>query len=293
MTTWLTPVEIPVRPWFADHCFNGRVVLPAVETMLLLAGEVARSFPELDIRVMDGVRFGRFLELPPAGSVVSALVEWKKLEDGSLCVKLLSRVQLKHMTRLQEHGEIYFSPIRRQRRDSLVITDHSGGAEETRISARRIYGELVPFGPGYHTLQGELHLGATSARGILQAPVCGRGEGIAARVGSPFPLDGAFHAACVLGQRSVNFVPFPVGFARRIILQPTRPGGRYDTRVELRIRTQEELVFDLSITDERHEVCESVTGLRMRDVSSGTIRPPEWMKAPDEKLGGICDRPIL
>jgi len=292
MTTWLTPVEIPVRPWFADHCFNGRVVLPAVETMLLLAGEVARNFPELDIRVMDGARFGRFLELPPPGSVVLALVEWQKLEDGSLGVKLLSRVQLKHMTRLQEHGEIHFSPARRQKPDSLVITDHADSAE-TRISARRIYGELVPFGPGYHTLQEDLVLGATSAQGIVQAPAFGGNEAIADKAGSPFPLDGAFHAACVLGQRTVNFVPFPVGFARRIILQPTRPGGRYDTRVELIARTQEELVFDLSITDERHEVCESVTGLRMRDVSGGAIRPPEWIKAPVENLGGIGDRPIL
>jgi hypothetical protein len=291
MTTWRTPVEIPVRPWFADHCFNGRVVLPAVETMLLLAGEVARSFPELDIRVMDGVRFGRFLELPPPGNVVSALVEWQKLEDGSLGVKLLSRVQLKSMTRLQEHGEIYFSPARRQRPDSCVLMGLADGAE-TRISARRIYRELVPFGPGYHTLQGELHLGATGARGILQAPVYG-GGGIAARVGSPFPLDGTFHAACVLGQRLVNFVPFPVGFVRRIISQPTRPGGRYETRVVLRARTEEELVFDLSITDEHQEVYESLTGLRMRDVSGGTIRPPEWMKTPDKKLGGICDRPIV
>jgi len=292
MTTWRTPVEIPVRAWFADHYFNGRVVLPAVETMLLLAGEVDRSFSGFDIRVMDGARFGRFLELPPPGSVVPALVEWQKLEDGSLGVKLLSRVQLKHMTRLQEHGEIHFSPVRRQRRKFPVVTDHADGVE-TRISALQIYGELVPFGPGYHTLQEDLVLGATSARGIVQAPAFGGNDAIADTVGSPFPLDGAFHAACVLGQRSVNFVPFPVGFTRRIISQPTRPGGRYHTRVELIARTREELVFDLSITDERHEVCESVTGLRMRDVSGGTIRPPEWIKAPVESLGGIGDRPIL
>lgn len=277
MTTWRTSVEIPVRPWFADHCFNGKVVLPAVETMLLLAGEVAGSFPELDIRVMEGVRFGRFLELPPEGNVVSALVEWKKLEDGALGVKLLSRVRLKSMTRLQEHGEIHFSPVRPERRASLAAPDSAPDAG-VRISARRVYQELVPFGLGYHTLQDELILGATSVRGILQAPAFGGNDAIAEKAGSPFPLDGAFHAACVLGQRSVNFVPFPVGFARRVIVKPTRPGARYGVWVEQRTRTHEELVFDLSITDERHEACESVTGLRMRDVSGGTIRPPEWIK---------------
>ena len=28
------PVEIPVQPWFFDHRFGGRAVLPAVETLL-------------------------------------------------------------------------------------------------------------------------------------------------------------------------------------------------------------------------------------------------------------------
>jgi len=78
MTSDLTAVAIPVQPWFADHCFNGKAVLPAVETMLLLAAEVAAAHPEIDLRVMTNVRFSRFLEIPAESSRVEALLECRK-----------------------------------------------------------------------------------------------------------------------------------------------------------------------------------------------------------------------
>jgi hypothetical protein len=82
----------------------------------------------------------------------------------------------------------------------------------------------------------------------------------------------------VLGQRHADFVPFPVGFARRLIARPTQPGGSYLTRVELVSRTRDELVFNLKIFDGRGEEYEAVTGVRMRDVSGGKIKPPAWIK---------------
>ena len=103
-------------------------------------------------------------------------------------------------------------------------------------------------------------------------------DGVREHLGSPFPLDGAFHAACVLGQRSADFVPFPVGFDRRIILRPKQPGSSYNTRVELLSRTRDELLFDLHIFDDTGQVYERVTGVRMRDVSGGKIKPPEWIR---------------
>ncbi|HDK44497.1 MAG TPA: hypothetical protein ENG91_08130, partial [Desulfobacteraceae bacterium] len=110
MTTSLTPVAIAVRPWFGDHCFGGRIVLPAVETMLLLAAEVKRSCPEIDVRVMEDVRFAKFLEIPPGSTTVAALVECSRNDNGALCARLFSRVRFKAMTRLKEHGEILFPP---------------------------------------------------------------------------------------------------------------------------------------------------------------------------------------
>jgi len=73
-------------------------------------------------------------------------------------------------------------------------------------------------------------------------------------------------------------VPFPVGFDRRVIINPTQPGGSYRTRVQLLSRSREELLFDLQIFDDQGHIFERVTGMRMRDVSGGKIKPPEWMQ---------------
>lgn len=278
MTTWRIPVAIDVRPWFADHCFDGKVVLPAVETMALLAAEVAGNHPEIDGLVMNNVRFARFLEIPEGSIHIAALIECNQHENGSIYAKLLSRRPGQTMTRLQEHGEILFSPAGEKQTPVFEFDREPQTAPAMMIPAEQVYRELVPFGPGYHTLQGDLHLGDKVAWGRLQAPVVAISDRVRECIGSPFPLDGAFHAACVLGQRTVDFVPFPVGFDRRIIIHPTQPGVSYCTTVELLSLTSDELLFDLHIFNDQGQVFESVTGLRMRDVSGGKIKPPEWMK---------------
>ena len=279
MTSDLTAVAIPVQPWFVDHCFNGKAVLPAVETMLLLAAEVAAAHPEIDLRVMTNVRFSRFLEIPAESSRVEALLECRKNEDGSVHAKLLSRRQSKAMARLQEHGEILFLPAGKNDPPSAEWLAEPPAAPEIMIPAEQVYRELVPFGPSYHTLQETLYLSSQFAWGRLQAPALPQApHQVSNSLGSPFPLDGAFHAACVLGQRAADFVPFPVGFARRIIIRPTQPGGSYRTRVQLLSRSKDELLFDLQIFDDLGHIFECVTGIRMRDVSGGTIKPPEWMQ---------------
>jgi hypothetical protein len=281
MTSNRTAVAIPVQPWFADHCFNGKIVLPAVETMLLLAAEVAATHPEIDPRVMAKVSFARFLEIPAGSSRVEGLLECRQNEDGSVHAKLLSRRQGKAMTRLQEHGEILFAPAGKNDAPAPMaecVPEPPATAEMT-IPAEQVYRELVPFGPSYHTLQETVQLCGQVAWGSLKAPAFSHApDPVRDSLGSPFPLDGAFHAACVLGQRAADFVPFPVGFDRRIISRPTQPGGSYRTRVQLLSRTKDELLFDLRIFDDQGHIFESVTGIRMRDVSGGKIKPPAWMR---------------
>ncbi len=278
MTTSLAPVEITVQPWFADHCFGGKIVLPAVETMLLLAATVKRSCPEIDIRIMEDVRFANFLEIPPGSTTVAALVECRRNANGSICAKLLSRVQFKTMTRIKQHGEILFPPAAKSNRADTAISPAPLTGPVTEVAAARIYRDLVPFGPAYHTLQETLFLSGQGAWGKLKAPALPVGGSMQEIIGSPFPLDGALHAACVLGQRSVDFVPFPVELGRRIISRPTQAGGSYITRVVPVARTNDELVFDLGIFDNEGQIYETVTGVRMRDVSRGTIKPPAWLK---------------
>lgn len=266
-------VDICVRPWFADHCVNGRAVLPAVESMLLLAAGIAGENPDIDIRVMEDVRFRKFLEIPGGSARVAVLVEYEREENGSVRARLLSRVRRSVMTRLQEHGSILFSPGRTAGPLAADIVPSPLAGPVTRVSAREVYRELVPFGPSYQTLQDSLHLSGEEAWARLLAPCLDFAGQVGQILGSPFPLDGAFHAACVLGQRAAGFTPFPVGFGRRIIIKPTRAGASYFTRVNLVSRQPDELVFDLCIFDQQGTVYESVTGLTMRDVSGRAGRP--------------------
>ena len=87
------------------------------------------------------------------------------------------------------------------------------------------------------------------------------------------------HAACVWGQRFSGIVPFPVGFEKRIIYQKTKKGAVYLGRVVPVKVNHESLIFDAWIYDLDGIMCESISGIQMRDVSQGRLRPPDWIKA--------------
>ncbi len=57
------PVEIRIRPYMADHKFEGKAVLPAVEAMQLLAASTQAYLPDTDIRFIANARFDKFLYL--------------------------------------------------------------------------------------------------------------------------------------------------------------------------------------------------------------------------------------
>lgn len=267
------PCRVHIEPWLKDH-FVGKdkkIVLPAVETMLLLAAECTAAHPEADIRVMEDVRFGKFLEIPAAAAAVPALIEASTCQRGRIRLKLLSHIQFKAMARIKEHGDVYFSAEKALLEFSEV--DPAPPAKPlAELTAAYIYRHLVPFGPHYRTLQDTLYLTDREAWGRLRAPELPFTYPVQERLGSPFPLDGAMHAACVLGQRLVDFVPFPVGFAKRSITRPTRPGDSYLTRVTLTEQGRDELVFDLQIFNNYGQLYETVEGLRMRDVGAAVRR---------------------
>jgi hypothetical protein len=261
------PCTIGVRPWFHDHSVGGTIVLPAVETMLLLAANCATILPEIDVRVMEDVSFGKFLEIPPDAATVAAMIECSAGADGRVQARLLSHVQLGAMARIKEHGALFFPPAGRLAPQPLQDIDPAPPTgPATEIDTHRLYREMVPFGPHYRTLQETLYLTHNEAWGRLRAADLPFIDPVQKIIGSPFPLDGAMHAACVLGQQYEDFPPFPVRFARRIISRPTQPGATYLTRVTMTSRTRDELLFDLAIFSEEGLLYESVTGLRMRDV---------------------------
>ncbi len=42
--------------------------------------------------------------------------------------------------------------------------------------------------------------------------------------------------------------------------------------------SREPLIFDAWIYDQNGTICESILGLRMRDITRGRMRPPQWIK---------------
>jgi hypothetical protein len=266
MTSGPVPIQIPVQSWFRDHSFGGKTVLPAVETMCLLAAEVKAAFPGRDVWNMTDGSFSRFLELPARAAAVEGLIDCRQDENGTIHACLLSRVQFKGMARIIEHGAVTL-PAQDDEK-AAVISPSFPDDVTTELKAERLYREMVPFGPAYQTLQDTLFLSEREAWGRLKAPEFSFADG-AGELGSPFPFDGALHAACVHGQQFVDFIPFPVGFERRVISTPTRPGGEYITKVILVDKGTHELIFDLAIFGHAEQLFETVTGIRMRRVGQG------------------------
>jgi Polyketide synthase dehydratase N-terminal domain len=263
-------VQIPVRPWFADHRFNGKVIFPAVETMLLLAETAVGISPDVSVQTMADARFLKLLEIPKDAKLLDVLIEYEQKADGMECT-LLSKMQFKKISRIREHAALYFCNTSEKIPAVARVKEEGGGA---RIDAARIYRELVPFGNTYRSIVGEVHLLKNTAVARLQATKVAGQQRMETVLGSPFPLDGAMHVACVLGQCLADFVPFPVAFRKRVIHSPTVAGGSYLTTVQLISQTANELVFDLSIFDREGAPCETVKGLTMRDVTAGLIKPP-------------------
>jgi len=249
-------INYEVEPWLHDHALGGRAVLPAVHSLELLARTVRREIPACRVQTMADGRFPRFLELPPDSSRLQLIVELAKLDADRVRGSLCSRKQLGRMSRLVEHARVIFGgpagePPRRPTPEGARLF----------LDAAEVYREKVPFGPGFQSLTGPVNLGRDQVWGRVQALVHGQ----AGLLGSPFPLDGAMHAACVLGQELVDYIPFPVGFTRRKLLRPTAPGRAYDFIAWLTGRDGDGLIFDLLLLD-GEQVMENVTGLVMRKV---------------------------
>ncbi len=266
------PLTLAVQPWFHDHFIGDKTVLPAVEAMLLLAAQVLELYPGTDIRRMQDVTFGKFLEIPRGVTSLKLLFEGAVTADGRVQGQLLSRTRGTLMSRIKEHCRVCFSQKMDDNQDLSIPIPFGQGLPthaRTEIKVDYLYHLLVPFGPTYRTLQETLFLAEDEAWGSLRAADLPLAPGDASQklLGSPFPLDGAMHAACVLGQQSVDFVPFPVGFAERVVLRATQPGASYITRVQQTAYTDDELVFDLAIWDNKGQLYEIVTGLRMRNVA--------------------------
>ena len=277
-------MTLDIGPHHQDHRFGTQAVLPAVDTLQILAAAVRSHLPGTLVTGMRDARFERFLTIAADATAIDAVVDLSRDPAGRVTAALGTRVTAKAsgITRTRTHGQVCFC----QESAPMVPPPDVMGALEgacLAVDAEAVYRDLVPFGPAYRNIAGPLLLSADGALVQLAAPDLPIGGGRS--LGSPFPLDAAFHAACVWGQRFSGVVTFPVAIARRCVFSPTAPGNRYLGRVFPVSMTGEGLVFDIWICDGEGRPCEAALGVDMRDVSGGRWLPPAWIRegshAPD------------
>jgi phosphopantetheinyl transferase len=283
------PVTIGIPGYLRDHVFRGRAVYPAVEAMGLLAGQALTAMPGVNVSTIEHADFTRFLEIGPGVSSVDAFTEIDAREDAvSARLITLKKSGKTPITRALEHVSLDF-PVTRDNEPAPPL-DVILGLEGICASPppERIYEELVPFGPAYRNIE-RVHVSRGGAIALVSG---GTGDAPDGPLGSPFPLDASFHAACVWGQRYAGIVGFPVHIDSRVIRKKTAAGATYAARVTPVSQDGGLLVFDAWIYDDAGDLCEIVRGLRMKDVSGGTILPPAWVRADDagDPLGRI--RPL-
>jgi len=270
------PVDIPLRPYLRDHRFEGRAVYPAVEAMQILAATVKRCQPDIHGNRMTAVRFDKFLFLPSEAASIPALVEVFTHDNMDLTAALLTRTRLKKaaMSRIKTHATLSLSNLDHEVAELPPVPAASLSGTCIQISPDRIYDELVPFGRAYRNLCDKLIISPDGALAAIRSPDI-EPEG---PLGSPFPLDAAFHAACVWAQRYSGVVAFPVGLDCRVVVSPACPGQKYFSRFVPILKAADGLIFDIWIYDTRGRLCELAVGVHMRDVSGGRLQPPGWIR---------------
>jgi hypothetical protein len=279
------PVAIPIHAYLRDHHVEGQAVLPAMKTMQVIGETIKRFQPDTDISVMTRARFDKFLHVPSDADHITAFADIDMYDNGDIRATLLTKNRFikSSMTRIKEHASMYYprdpSDVAGQPPESVSSLFSALKGNCIGISSERIYRELVPFGPAFHSIQGDFFISEQGVIARIGTPAVYVSQSISETLGSPFPLDAAYHCACVWGQRYARMVAFPVGFESRTIWHQTRPEGAYFCRI-LPVKTDSnQLVFDLWIADENGVLFESNRGVCMKDVSAGRMKPPLWIMA--------------
>ena len=273
------PVSIRVHPYLLDHRFESKVVFPAVEAMQLLADTVKGFRPNVNITVLTDARFDKFLYIEFGITQVAAFCDMTFFKNGDIGAALVtkSRSPKSSITRTKEHGGLLL-PHRAPGMPKPPL-DPAAALEGIcfEIPAEKIYHDLVPFGKAYRNIHGQLIISEDGAAARTHALSVNTAALNFGDMGSPFPLDAAFHAACVWGQRYAQVVAFPVGIEKRVIFKPTQPGTTYLSRIIPVRKSPDLLTFDIWIYGKDGNLYEGACGVQMRDVSAGRLKPPRWI----------------
>jgi phosphopantetheinyl transferase (holo-ACP synthase) len=290
-------VELPMAATLADHCMDGRAVLPAVESLAHLARETARAYPGIEVKASRDASFLRFLEVGGnENRSVPVLIDLTRGPEKEVTALLSTRPELASgIKRTREHVRVTFgkSPAPTALPADLACAPAGVGL---KIAAADLYRDLVPFGPAYRNALDPVFV---TEQGAVARVGCPEQTGPVGALGSPFGLDAALHVACAWGQRFLSQVLFPLGYDQRHVLHPLEPGEVYLCRV-LPNRPRDDAKparFDIWLFDFDGRPRETVSGLRMGDVSGGKAQPPDWIRAglPATlgNLGKACEALVL
>jgi len=269
------PQVLSIGPYLRDHHVEGKIVLPAVEILQWLAGSAQSYRSDLPVTCMRSASFDRFLTIERDAPVIEAVHELDIYDSGRISAKLITVGLIKgtHVTRTKIHAAVNFmNPGECAGQPIKEMSERDGTTYI--LPSHKLYSDLVPFGPSYQNVQGNVYL---SERGA-SAQVHGADHSApSVPLGSPFPFDGALHVACAWGQWFHHIVAFPVGFEKRLIVKPTAPGEMYFCRILPAAVTGTSFQFDIWIHDAAGGLREEIRGVLMRDVFGGRVKPPDWI----------------
>ncbi|MBN1534023.1 MAG: polyketide synthase dehydratase domain-containing protein [Spirochaetes bacterium] len=274
------PVPLPGLAYLQDHRFLGQAVLPAVESLELLAAAVRSACPALPCTDIRDIDLKRFLELP-VGGALRCFADITRRADGSVAATLSSsrRAGARGIARTVEHVSARFTSFEAPPSPPMdVIAGLSGICR--RVEKASLYGAMVPFGPSFHNAE-RVFISIEGAAAFLRGGPEEAGERI---LGSPFTLDAAFHAACVWGQSLYHFVGFPTAIRQRVIMAPTKPGAPYFARIVPVSFRGDHFMCHIWIYGMEGTLHEAALGLTMKDISAGRLAPSPWVDGPDAAI---------
>ncbi|PKN38820.1 MAG: hypothetical protein CVU62_01055 [Deltaproteobacteria bacterium HGW-Deltaproteobacteria-2] len=269
--------DVEIHPYLRDHHLEGKVILPAVESLIVLTRAIETNYPQAEISCLQNAVFSRFLTITPDIEHQPVIIDMKNYGNGIIAASLLTSMKSKTGTisREVEHMRVEFCVIGPKEfypPPFRVVNKLKGDC--ISVPSATIYRELVTFGAAYQNIMGDLSVSSEGALAYISGGDCEADEDL---LGSPFPLDAIMHAACVWGQRFANIVSFPVGFGKRIIYQKAKKREGYLGRVVPVSITKESLLFDAWIYKD-NVMCEYIKGVKMKDVTKGRMSPPDWIK---------------
>ncbi len=251
-----------------------------MESLIVMAGVVKTHYPEMIINCLQNATFSRFLTIPPEKKIQQVFVDMEDCNDGGITTSLLTSLKSKmgNINRDIQHAKVsfYSADSEEFRSPPFHILNKLEG-QCISVPSITVYRDLIPFGLSFQNIVGDV---SVSQEGAVAYMFNRNNEADEDLLGCPFAMDTVMHAACVWGQRFAGMVPFPVGFEKRIIYRKTKKGEEYLGRVVPLSVNKDSVIFDAWIYKD-DIIYESISGMKLMDVTKGRMRPPDWIKIVD------------